>query len=187
MRQSRHGPAHCLDHGSDHCRGAWVELEGHAGSTRVQRSEVQRPRARRADYRRQLEHDDELRCDEPCRCRGADCADGSRGSLDGCACRRTGRQGLHDYASEVQEVDDVRGNRQERQGHQDLYARRTQGDQAQDRRSVHHDRCFGSTARHSVEDQRYGQIRHRRHAAGYGVRQGRDASGALRRDGQVGR
>ena len=29
------------------------------------------------------------------------------------------------------------------------------------------------------EDQRHGQIRHRRHAAGHGLRQGRDAAGAL--------
>ena len=68
-----------------------VELEGHAGSARFQRSEVQRSRARRADHRRQLEHDDELRCDEPRGCRGAHGVDGSRGGLDGRARRRTGR------------------------------------------------------------------------------------------------
>ena len=38
-----------------------------------------------------------------------------------------------------------------------------------------------------VEDQRDRQIRHRRHAAGHGVRQGRDAAGALRRHGEIGR
>ena len=35
-------------------------------------------------------------------------------------------------ASEIEEVDDLCRNRQERQGHQDLHARRTEGDQAQD-------------------------------------------------------
>ena len=60
------------------CRRTRRELEGHAGSARLQRSEVQRPRARRADYRRQLEHHDELRCDEPRGRRGAHGIDGSR-------------------------------------------------------------------------------------------------------------
>ena len=38
-----------------------------------------------------------------------------------------------------------------------------------------------------AEDQRHGQIRHRRHAAGHGLRQGRDAAGALWRHGEIGR
>ena len=65
--------------------------------------------------------------------------------------------------------------------------RRPQGDQAEDAGPVHHDRCFGSAARHPVEDQRHREIRHRRHAAGHGLRQGRDPAGALRRHGQDGR
>ena len=169
------------------CRRTRLELEGHAGPARLQRSEVQRSRARRADHRRQLEHDDELRCDEPRGCRGAHGIDGSRRRLDGRAGKRTRGPGFRDLASEVEEVDDVRRHRQERQGHQDLHARRTQGDQAEDTRSVHHDRRLGAAARHPVEDQRHRQIRHRRHAAGHGVRQGRDAAGALRRHGEIGR
>ena len=55
------------------------------------------------------------------------------------------------------------------------------------RRSIHHDRRLGAAARHPVEDQRHGQIRHRRHAAGHGLRQGRDPAGALRRHGESGR
>ncbi len=78
-------------------------------------------------------------------------------------------------------------HRQERQGDQDLHAGRAQGDQAEDARSVHHDRRLGAAARHPLEDQRHGQIRHRRHAAGHGVRQGGHAAGALRRHGEIGR
>ena len=187
LRQGRHGPAHRLHHGADRFRRARLELEGHAGPARLQRSEVQRPRARRADHRRQLDDDDELRCDEPRRCRGAYRVDGSGRSLDGRAGRRTGGPRLRDLASEVEEVDDVCRHRQERQGDQDLHAGRAQGDQAQDARSVHHDRRLGAAARHPLEDQRHGQIRHRRHAAGHGLRQGRDAAGALRRHGEIGR
>ncbi len=51
--------------------------------------------------------------------------------------RRTGRARLRDLASEVEEVDDVCRDREERQGHQDLHARRPQGDQAEDAGSVH--------------------------------------------------
>ena len=108
-------------------------------------------------------------------------------AVDGRAGERTHRQGFGDFAREIEEVDDVRRHRQERQGDQDLYARRTQGDQAEDARSIHHDRPIGAAARHPVEDQRHRQIRHRRHAAGHGVRQDRDAAGALRRHGEIGR
>ena len=167
------------------CRRARRELEGHAGSARLQRSEVQRPRARRADHRRQLEHDDELRCDEPRGRRGAHRVDGSRG-------RRDGRAGQANWWSRNSVVSHPKSkksmtlcrHRQERQDHQDLHAGRTQGDQAQDARPVHHDRRLGAAARYSLEDQRHGQIRHRRHAAGHGLRQGRHAAGALRRHGQ---
>ena len=65
-------------------------LEGHAGPARLQRSEVQRPRARRPDHRRQLEHDDELRRDVPRRRRRPDRADQSRRGNDGRAGERTG-------------------------------------------------------------------------------------------------
>ena len=127
----------------------------------------------RADHRRQLVDDDELRCDEPRGRRRAHGIDGSRSRVDGRAGRRTRGARLRDLASEVEEVDELCRHRQERQDHQDLHAGRAQGDQAQDARSVHHDRRLGAAARHSLEDQRHGQIRHRRHAAGHGLRQGR--------------
>jgi len=50
--------------------------------------------------------------------------------------------------------------------HQDVHARRTQGDYAQDAGSVHHDRRVGAAARYSLQDQRHGEIRHRHYAAG---------------------
>ena len=50
---------------------------------------------------------------------------------------------------------DLRRDRQERQGQQDLDAGRAQGDQAEDAGPVHQDRPFAAAARHSGEDQRH--------------------------------
>ena len=108
-------------------------------------------------------------------------------SLDGRAGERTRGARRRDHASEVEEVDELRRHRQERQGDQDLHAGRAQGDQAEDSRPVHHDRRLGAAARHPLEDQRHGQIRHRRDAAGHGPWRGRHPAGALRRHGEIGR
>ena len=162
----------------------WSDMRVNA---RLQRSEVQRPRAGCADHRRQLVDHDELRRDEPGRRRRTDGIDGRRG-------RRDGRAGVElvvrdsvIVASEVEEADVVRRCREERQGDQDLHAGRAEGDQAEDAGSVHHDRRVGAAARHPLQDQRHGQVRHRRDAAGHGLWRGGDAAGALRRHGEVGR
>jgi isoquinoline 1-oxidoreductase beta subunit len=59
------------------------------------------------------------------------------------------------------------------------------GDRAEVARPVCADRRLGAADRHSRQDQRHGQIRHRRHAAGHGLRQGRHPAGALRRHGEI--
>ena len=83
--------------------------------------------------------------------------------------------------------DDLRRRRQERKGHQDLHARRPQGDQAEDARPVHHDRGFGPAARHPVKTNgttKYG-IDVMLPGMVYGKR--RDTAGALRRHREIGR
>lgn len=165
-------------------------MERHASAARLQRSEVQRSRSGGADHRRQLVNHDEFRGDEPGgRCRPYR-ADGSGGRSHGPAALLQGPAGgarLHGLASEVEEADVVCRHRQERQGDQDLHAGRAQGDQAEDAGSIHHDRRVGAAARHPLQDQRHRQVRHRRDAAGHGLRQGGDPAGALRRHGEIGR
>ena len=103
----------------------------------------------RADHRRQLVDDDELRRDEPRRRRRAYRVDGSR-SRHRWAFPPSELvvRNSTDLASEVEEVDELCRHRQERQNHQDLHAGRAEGDQAEDRRSIHHDRRLGAAARH---------------------------------------
>jgi CO/xanthine dehydrogenase Mo-binding subunit len=68
-----------------------------------------------------------------------------------------------------------------------VHAGRTEGDQAEDPGSVHAGRRLGAAARHPLQEQRHGQVRHRRRAAGHGLWRDRHPAGALRRDGEVGR
>ena len=88
---------------------------------------------------------------------------------------------------EVEEERDLRADRRRRQGQQGLVRGRAQGDQAEDARPVHEDRAIAAAARHSGEDERHRQVRHRRLCARHAVRRARAAAGALRRDGEVGR
>ena len=93
----------------------------------------------------------------------------------------------HVDACEVEEERELRPDRRQRQGQQELVAGRAQGDQAEVAGQVHEDRHVAAPARHSAEDQRHRQIRHRLVRAGHGLRQARVAAGALRREGEIGR
>jgi hypothetical protein len=123
----------------------------------------------------------------PCRRRRTHDADQSRRRNARRAGKRADRQRLACHARKVEAQRDLCRDRQERQGEQGLVARRTESNQAEDGGSIYEDRPLAAAARHSVEDERDGQIRHRHLRGGYAVRQTCGSAGALWRHGEVGR
>ena len=105
--------------------------------------------------------------------------------------RRSGRRvrsiRFPHFRSEVGQVGQLRRHRQVGQGGESLHRGRTEGDHAEVARSIYDDRQGSAAARHSVQGERHGQIRHRHVPAGHGLWPDRDAPGALRRQGDRGR
>ena len=99
-------------------------------------------------------------------------------------CRASNSQVIH---SKTGKKVSYAQDRRRRKGQQGLDRRRAEGDQAQDARPVHADRPVGAAARHSAQDQRHGQVRHRCHGARHALRQAGRAAGALRRHRDGGR
>ena len=164
-----------------------VVLEGHGDHAGLERSEIQRSDPRRRSHRRQLEHRNELRRDVSRRRRWPDHAHQGGGRDARRTGKRTVRERFACASCEVEEEPDLRADRVERQGEPGLVRRRPQGDQAEDAGPVHEDRPIVAATRHSGEDERHRQVRHRRLRAGHAVRQARAAAGPLRRDGEVSR
>ena len=87
LRQGRNGSTHFEHDGATDCRRTRSVVEGHVRRPRLERSQIRRSGSRRANHRRQLEHVDELRRDEPGRRGRAPHLD--QGRVPRCsACRR---------------------------------------------------------------------------------------------------
>ena len=90
-------------------------------------------------------------------------------------------------ACEIEEEPDLRPDRCERKGEQDLDSGRAQGDHAENAGPAYEGRPFAAATRHSGEDQRHLQIRHRCLRAGHALRQDGAAARALWRHREIGR
>ena len=93
---------------------------------------------------------------------------------------------INDFSGRLEDdgqVGQLRGYREVRQGDEDVLARRPEGDRAEDGGSIHLDWPRTAAAGHSIQGERFCEIRHRHVPAGNGVRSRRYAAGALRRKG----
>ena len=169
-RQGRHGPAHRHDHGADRRRGArrlWSDMRVDlAGNDPKYNDPVLGATITGGTWSTMMNFD------TMCRAGAA-----GRIALIEAGAAMLGRARAECIAHESRVIHPRAASRfplptssSRRQGDQDLHRRRAQGDQAEDARPVYADRQDRAAARHSRQDQRRDQIRHRHDAAGHGLR-----------------